>query len=152
MRPNLSGRGFTLVEILVVLAVIGILSMVVFANLGSARAKSRDAARVSDIENLSVALRLYGEANRHYPEADDGIKIDGSGDLLTSLAPYLDVPADPLGPGDTEHYYFYDSDYTCPKISGSVAVVYVTLEERPGNWSELCGGSDVEHRYGKVLN
>lgn len=78
-------RGFTLIELLVVIAIIGILSSVVLASLNSARQKSRDARRVSDIKQLQLALELYYDANGNY--ATD----------LADLAPtYIaTVPTDP---------------------------------------------------------
>lgn len=60
-------RGFTLIELLVVIAIIGILSSVVLASLNSARAKSRDAKRLSDIKSLQFALELYFDQNKEYP-------------------------------------------------------------------------------------
>lgn len=62
-----SKRGFTLIELLVVIAIIGILSSVVLASLNSARQKSRDARRLSDIKQLQLALELYYDANTAYP-------------------------------------------------------------------------------------
>jgi prepilin-type N-terminal cleavage/methylation domain-containing protein len=52
-------KGFTLIELLVVIAIIGVLSSVVLASLNTARAKARDAVRVSDLRNIQKALELY---------------------------------------------------------------------------------------------
>lgn len=60
-------QGFTLIELLVVIAIIGILSSVVLASLNSARQKSRDARRISDIKQIQLALELYFDSNANYP-------------------------------------------------------------------------------------
>jgi len=81
-------RGFTLIELLVVIAIIGILSSVVLASLNTARLKSRDTRRLSDIKQLQLALALYYDSNSSvYPAT------------LASLAPtYIPVvPTDPVG-------------------------------------------------------
>lgn len=56
-------KGFTLIELLVVIAIISILSSVVFASLNSARAKARDARRLSDLHQIRNALELYASDN-----------------------------------------------------------------------------------------
>jgi len=58
-----SNKAFTLIELLVVIAIIGILSSVVLASLNTARAKGRDARRVSDIKQIQLALELYADQN-----------------------------------------------------------------------------------------
>lgn len=63
MRFRAHHRGFTLIELLVVIAIIGILSSVVLASLNSARTKSRDARRLTDIEQIRTALEFYADAN-----------------------------------------------------------------------------------------
>ena len=58
MKTNFH-RGFTLIELLVVIAIIAILSSVVLSSLNSARAKSRDAIRKTNIDQLVKATNLY---------------------------------------------------------------------------------------------
>lgn len=52
-------RAFTLIELLVVIAIIGILSSVILASLNSARVRSMDARRKSDLIQIRTALELY---------------------------------------------------------------------------------------------
>ncbi len=52
-------KGFTLVELLIVIAVIGILSSTVFVNLSNARQQVRDTVRKTDLKQLELALELH---------------------------------------------------------------------------------------------
>lgn len=64
---NKKQSGFTLIELLVVIAIIGLLASVVLLSLNSARAKSRDAKRVSDVRQIASAMELYFNDNNTYP-------------------------------------------------------------------------------------
>jgi prepilin-type N-terminal cleavage/methylation domain-containing protein len=55
--------GFTLIELLVVISIIGLLSTMVVVVLESAKAKSRDAKRLSDVKSLSNAISLVATDN-----------------------------------------------------------------------------------------
>lgn len=66
-----SKRGFTLIELLVVISIIGLLASIVSVSLNSARAKGRDAARVSILVQLRNAMELYAsDHNGSYPVGD----------------------------------------------------------------------------------
>ena len=60
-------KGFTLVELLVVIAIIGVLTAVVTAQFSQAKAKSRDAKRVSDIAQLQLIFESYYDRCGEYP-------------------------------------------------------------------------------------
>lgn len=99
-------RGFTLIELLVVIAIIGLISSIVLASVNSARAKSRDARRMSDLTQIRTALELYYDANGTYPPSGScGYDCNGYSTsyntsdwdaLASQLRPYLpQLPKDP---------------------------------------------------------
>jgi prepilin-type N-terminal cleavage/methylation domain len=60
-------KGFTLIELLVVVAIIGLLSTLSIVALNVARAKARDAKRVSDVKQIQTALEVYLSEKGTYP-------------------------------------------------------------------------------------
>ncbi|MFA5413390.1 MAG: type II secretion system protein [Patescibacteria group bacterium] len=84
-------KGFTLIELLVVIAIIGLLSTLAVVALSSARQKSRDSKRVSDMKQVQTAMELMFSANNSYVMA--GCAAPGA--LLSSCnGPVL--PATPI--------------------------------------------------------
>lgn len=87
-------KGFTLIELLVVIAIIGVLTSVIMVATSSARAKSRDSARISSIRQISYALELYYyNNNNQYPQC-----LYPGGSCVTTLngSTYMKVvPKDP---------------------------------------------------------
>jgi prepilin-type N-terminal cleavage/methylation domain-containing protein len=76
--PATSRRAFTMVEILVVVAIIGILTAVVYANFSQARAVARDNMRKNDLKNLQLAIELYKETYGEYPASCTGNPVNGT--------------------------------------------------------------------------
>ena len=60
-------RGFTLIEILVVVAIIAILSSVILIGLGPTRKLGRDARRISDLRQVQNGLEIYFNKCGYYP-------------------------------------------------------------------------------------
>lgn len=119
MRKN---KGFTLIELLVVIAIIGLLSTLAVVSLNSARQKSRDARRVSDVKQIQTALEMYFSDEDTYPIIDPAAAITLGSDnydcLDDSTAGFVascgtgnvymtSVPADPLN--NATYLYTYES-------------------------------------------
>lgn len=58
-------KGFTLSELMVIVAIIGILAVVIYARMGSG--KSNDVKRISEVNTMRDALKLYHMDHGHYP-------------------------------------------------------------------------------------
>jgi general secretion pathway protein G len=67
-------RGFTLIEILVVVVIIGILGAVIVPNLLGRPDQARITAAQSDLRNLGNALDIYRLDNFQYPSSDQGLE------------------------------------------------------------------------------
>lgn len=135
-------RGFTLVEIVLVIGVIAVLSAVVIGNLGEARKKSRDAKRISDLEQIELALRLYKDVHESYPTFDDGDFIGDGGGVDTVLNTYMGgIVKDPIN--SLSYRYYYDSNYVC---NGKTVPVITSVMERDntGNFTEVCTNNNSD--------
>ena len=130
---NNEKKGFTLIELLVVIAIIGILSAVVLASLNSARAKARDAKRVSDVGQIQNALALYYDSNQHYPQA--------IADLVTASF----LPTVPTDPSASTTLYKYSVDSATSATSYHLGT---TLEQAPLDSGVLASDKDCHSETG----
>lgn len=79
-------RAFTLIELLMVISIISLLSSIVLGYVGSARAKSRDSVRLSDMQQINTAANMY---------RDDKNEVPDSIEMLVNTGYLSAVPKDP---------------------------------------------------------
>ncbi|HOX41883.1 MAG TPA: prepilin-type N-terminal cleavage/methylation domain-containing protein [bacterium] len=94
-------RAFSLVELLIVIAIIGILAVMVTVSYGGAQKRSRDTLRKADLQKIASALEMRYAETKTYPDSDSYIDTSGSaGTIIVALAgtpQYLaKIPCDPL--------------------------------------------------------
>lgn len=139
-------QGFTLIELLVVIAIIGVLASVVLASLNTARRKSRDARRITDLKQVQLALELYFDASGEYPFS--GVSPNFAIDLAVLRPTYIPALSDDPSPG-RDYYYraLNDSTGTACTSSGATCLYYhlgADLEENNQNPGQpLAGDADM---------
>ena len=96
-------RGFTLIEILVVMAIIGMLAVMVAPNIFNQQAGAQRDAALSQIASLEAALDTYRLDVGEYPDSLEGLRENDSGRASWN-GPYLRRGV-PLDPWNNEYVY-----------------------------------------------
>ena len=120
--------GFTLIELMVVLLIIGVLAALIVPNVLDRADDARITAAKTDVNNLMQALKLYRLDNQRYPTAEQGIAALLTKPAAAPVPPnwksYLDLlPNDPWG----KPYVYLN-----PGVKGEVDVMSLGADGQPG--------------------
>ena len=120
--------GFTLIELMVVLVIIGVLAALIVPNVLDRAEDARVMAARTDVNNLMQALKLYKLDNQRAPTSEQGLQAliakPTTGPIPTNWKPYLDkLPNDPWG---------RPYQYLNPGIKGEIDVMSFGADGQPG--------------------
>ena len=91
VRKRVPYGGFTLIELILVIAVIGILSAIALPTYGAYREKQRITVCNMDIRAIDVALRKYSIENNRYPDSLEDAGLGGMKDPWGNPYRYLNI-------------------------------------------------------------
>ncbi len=120
--------GFTLIEVMVVLVILGVLAALIVPNVLERADDARVTAARTDINNLMQALKLYKLDNQRFPTAEQGleslVRKPTASPVPANWKPYLDkLPSDPWG-----HPY----QFLNPGVKGEIDVFSLGADGQPG--------------------
>jgi general secretion pathway protein G len=123
-------RGFTLLEVMVVVVILGILAALVVPKIISRPDEARAIAAKQDIASLMQALKLYRLDNQRYPSTEQGLQALVARPASAPLAPnwktggYVErLPRDPWG---------NPYQYLNPGVRGELDVFSFAADGAPG--------------------
>ncbi|CUA89957.1 type II secretion system protein G [Comamonas thiooxydans] len=123
-----ASRGFTLIELMVVLVIIGVLAALIVPNVLDRADDARVTAAKTDIANINQALKLYRLDNQRYPTAEQGLQAlvakPTTGPAPQNWKPYLEkLPNDPWG---------NPYQYLNPGVKGPIDIMSLGADGKAG--------------------
>jgi general secretion pathway protein G len=120
--------GFTLIELMVVLVIIGVLAALIVPNVLDRADDARVTAARTDVNNLMQSLKLYRLDNQRYPTSEQGLGAllskPSTSPVPANWRPYVEkLPDDP---------WSRPYQYLSPGVHGDVDVLSLGADGQPG--------------------
>lgn len=167
MKDKKNILGFTMIELLIVIVIMGILSAIGLGTFTSSQMKARDSKRKSDLRTIGDALEVYYNDLGSYPLSSGTGEIMGCGagaveqctagliwkNSTNDTTYMVQLPSDPSGGtyyymSDGSYFQIYanlenDEDRDAPKDINDDPLYYSNPEAEAGN--NACGGGDCNY-------
>ena len=160
--PRDGERGFTLIELMIVVAIIAILAGILIPNFVTARSQAQTAACESNLRAIATALELYYTDNQVYPTAS-GASVQPSLFTINGVAYLNNTPKDPAAQSSAATYALTTTQaangaaatytITCP--GGHVGSTLAKIPLTGGTSGSVCGtnctATKIEYVAGQGL-
>lgn len=127
---GLHKKGFTLIELIVVMAIVSILASLLVVNFSDVNKKGRDSKRKSDVQAMRTALELYRADEGSYPCGSPALPQTSGGAFVSpsdGTFEYMKkVPKDPRSDGD----YYYEGEDADGNLVCSTYILIACLENK----------------------
>jgi general secretion pathway protein G len=128
MKMRIDSKGFTLIEVMIVIVILGVLAALIVPKVMSRPDEARIVAARQDIATIMQALKLYRLDNRKYPTTEQGLMALVKKPEVEPLAPnwksYVErLPLDPWGS---------PYQYLNPGLNGEIDVFSYGGDGKPG--------------------
>ena len=147
-------RAFTLIELLTVVAILGILIAIAVPVLGGARARARALTCLANLRTLGQGVALFSQDNKgRYPRSLHSAGAHGEPGWAVSIAPYIGAAS---STNTADWTTVFNRHYRCPEDPNTSATLYsyglnVYFELTPGG-DDYAGSPATWHRITQVPN
>ena len=141
IKYKILNTGFTLIEVLVTISIIGLLASLTLVSFGSSQKSARDVQRKSDLKQYSASLEGYANQNNSlYPERATTVSAQTT--LCTDLG-MTSCPEDPKNIADPTYAYYYQSDGASTGTAKATKFVLWAKIERATDYWVICSSGVI---------